>query len=452
MMIFAKNFLLKYKLQIIYFLIRAFSLLFLFDLAPDISNQLNIAYALKTDGIYALRTFDFESQSFVFSQYYDHPPLLSIIIFILDLAVNNIVYSLFLLGLIVAVFESYLVVFLIEKYSKLNNYMLLQVILTSLYIGHLDRGTISDYLSLVIGIFLFIQILGFVMKQPLNIFGVSLAVILIPLTKYSLLPIIGCFLIIYLFVLYQDRFRYVHKHIIIFISILMAASIINYFGQFENEKVNSTRFYINFYDISKLDYFWMHFGLELDRVYKHFMWFFQRSFGIKIWYWYLGQLLGVFSLLYVLKKSKWHFSKKISFLRVAIILSLGQILFLLFLQITTGPQEGVLYGVDDKNWVYIEEARYYNYLTLIWFFVILWGIIDQRKSIVSRIFCIVLFIGFFQTVKIKSDSFRVIKLFVLSERFTEIEKLVTKNKINKFDPNFFHKESTDKNLISIFGF
>jgi hypothetical protein len=453
MMIFAKNFLFKFKLQIIYFLVRAFSLLFLFDLAPDISNQLNVAYAMKTDGIYALRTFDFESQSIKFSEYYSHPPLLSIIIFIIDVAVNNIVYSVFIFGLVIAVIESIIVVRIIYKYSSFRRSFEFQVLLSALFIGHLDRGTFSDYLSIVVAMYLVLQMLKILNNEPLNVYFIAFLLILVPLIKYSLFPIVGSFVLINFIISFRAQELFKYKNILIFSAFIFSAFILIYFKNqgVANISNSNNRLFIDLYNILKIDHFWMHFGLETDRVYKYMMWNFEQLFGFRIWFWHFGQLFGIMVLILVMYYSRQFFLKNSILVYITLISSVAQVLFLFYLQITTPPQEGVMYGVDDKNWVFLEEARYYNYLTLLWFFILLFGLVKLKSKIFLILLVLILFFSFTRTLNARTNGFHDFRFITLSAQFEKVELMNKSNNTEVFFEDITRK-SYDKNLLRIFGY
>jgi hypothetical protein len=451
------NYIKPNKYYIIYFIIRVTSIFFLFNLAPDISRQLNVTMVLKNYGIYGLKIFDINTNTYHFLPYYSHPPFFSLIIYLIDFLFNNIIYSTFFLGVIIAAIETNLVGKILKKFINIQNQFTILFLLCSLYIGHIDRGTISDYFSIILGLALFLQMLKLIDEKTVNILGTVIIIFLVPFSKYSIFPIVISFAAIYLYVKIQCRQILQVESFILGISTLISMIVLVYLKNkgVQNVLNNNNTLYLDLYNISKVDYFWFHFGLEIDRFYKHLMWFAERILDVKIWFWYFGQFFGVITLALIITKSKKFIAEKKAFFYGLIVFSFFQYIFLFLLQITTPPEQNVLFGVDDLVWVFSEEARYYNYLTLIWFIVLSLGLLNIKNKLYFGLLIILISFGYVKTMYAASDGFSDLKILELSKQLKIVESLGNSPKrINKFyNTNIMkqHKKEYDKNILLIFG-
>lgn len=234
---------------------------------------------LKNHGAYGLKMLNIITKTYEISPYYSHPPFLSLIIYLIDFLFNNIIYSTVFLGIILAAIETQMVGKILKKFVYVDNQFIIVFLLCSLYIGHIDRGTISDYFSIVLGLFLFWQILKLIDKETINFLNTVIVILLVPCSKYSLFPVVISFTLIYFFIKIRRKQLFQFESFIVGLSSLFSLLILIYLkAKGVNNVLNEdNQLFLDLYNISKVDYFWFHFGLEIDRFYKHLMWFSEKN-------------------------------------------------------------------------------------------------------------------------------------------------------------------------------
>jgi hypothetical protein len=447
---------------IIYFLIRTFSWLFLIGLAPDIGNQINMAINLSDGRGFVLNQFDFNTNCNIYSEYFSHPPFFSIVFIIYNHLIGNLIWSLFAIAVTLALFEAILLKNILQKMFISGRKLFYLMVIMALYIGHLDRGLISDYLALVWAIWfihstcLLININDNKNKHWIYI-QFAISIILMPLVKYSLIPI-ACLpvCLIFYYIIFK-RHNLVQKHFTVYFVILSFFVSIGLFLYLTHlghgtEKVKYLKFVV--YDLFKLDYFWLHFGMELDRLYKHIYWNLPKS--MELHFWNIGQLLTVCVWLFVWFISKKRGQKfvnsneKLTFYLFVLSMFL-QIFFLFSLTVTNVPQGPVKYGIDNLVWVYIEEARYYNYLSFFAFLFFAIKIYDLRIKVYKCVLFLIVLSGFYLTYNAKTSNgnhMPIINLLNDNDKVTSIIKSLDSNLIN----NCKVESRNKRHLMNIYGF
>ncbi len=447
---------------IIYFLIRAFSWLFLIGLAPDIVNQINMAINLSDGRGFVLNQFDFNTSRNIYSEYFSHPPFFSFVYMIYNNVIGNLIWSLLAIAVTLALFEAILLKNILLKMFISGRKLFYLMSIMALYIGHLDRGLISDYLALVWAVwFIHSTYLLFSIddnKDKIWIYiQFAVSIVLMPLVKYSLIPI-TCLpvCVIFYFIVFK-RHDWIQKRSIVYlviISFFVSIGLFLFLMQLEQETENVKYFDFVVYDLLKLDYFWLHFGMEIDRLYKHIYWNLPNS--KEFHFWNIGQIftIGVWLVVwFISKKTGQKFinpNEKLTFYLFVISLFL-QVLFLFSLTVTNVPQGPVKYGIDKLVWVYIEEARYYNYLSFFAFLFFTIKIYDLRVKFYKVVLFLIVLSGFYWTYNAKipyGNPMPILSLVNDNEKVTSTIKSLDSNLIN----NCKVESRNKRHLMKIYGF
>jgi hypothetical protein len=407
----------SYLLVFFYFFIKGFWIFNNYSIATDISLQLNVAESIYSG--HGIRLFEIVNDVGVYNLYFTHPPLTSILIAFFRLFSSNIIEADFILRLFLVFCEALILWSFLNLIFSKNKSAILPIYLTlAFYTGHIDRGFTGDYLSFILLLLLFFKTYQVVFKSTtknLLFFIILILVLLIPLTKYTALPFVFFPFIIFLLLKLMRKLDISWSFIVIsFVTGVVAVAIFYYeikcIGL--NNSVNSVNFN-NLKYLIRIDYFWLHMGLNLDRIWKHIMWNVHRITGVRILYVHIGQIVtSVFLIILMVKFRKILFrSTLIHFLLIAIFL---QVLYLVLLTITTNPQNGN-YGIDGEIWVPIEESRYYNLLV---FLSALSAIIFFYMKSGKLYWCVIVaLILNYSTYKSKEN------IISISEKFNDFKKI-----------------------------
>jgi hypothetical protein len=354
-------------LILLYAIIKGILVFNLYGIATDISFQLNVAENIfQGNGI---RLLQFKDNAYFYSLYLAHPPLTSIIIAFFRFFTDNIITADLIFRLFLVLCES-IIVFEILKllYGKNRKTLISLFAILSIYLGHIDRGFTGDYFSFILLLYLFYLTYRFYKKRILLDYCLILVVILlIPLTKYTALPFIIFPFSLFIFLKKFRRFdiSWMKLNLALVVSIV---SLIIFIFEVKAIGLAQKVGFINLKNLSyltRIDYFWFHGGLNLDKIWKHIMWKMDSMFAVKTLYVHYGQLITlVFGVVLFRKYLTAILKNNISFF--LIIATILQFAYLVFLTLNTSPQYGN-YGIDNIIWVPIEEARYYNFLTFIFF-------------------------------------------------------------------------------------
>lgn len=357
----------SYLLVFFYFIIKGFWIFDNYSIATDISLQLNVAESIYSG--HGIRLFEIVNDVGVYNLYFTHPPLTSILIAFFRLFSSNIIEADFILRLFLVFSEALILWSFLNLIFSKNKSAVLPIYLTlAFYTGHIDRGFTGDYLSFILLLLLFFKTYQFVeckANKNLSFFITQILVILIPLTKYTALPFVFFPFIIFLLLKLMRKIDISWSFIFIsFISGVFATA--TFYHEIKFTGLNNTVNFANVYNLKyliRIDYFWFHMGLNLDRIWKHIMWNMHRITGVRILYVHIGQIItSVFLMILMLKFKKILFKSTLIYcFLLAIIL---QVSYLMLLTITTSPQIGN-YGIDGEIWVPIEESRYYNLLVFL---------------------------------------------------------------------------------------
>lgn len=389
----------EYKEQVFFVVIRLFVWIYLLGLAPDIANQLNIALNFSTGHGLKLGIYDEQMMKINYIDYFDHPPLFSIIIGVFNFLIKDIVISLFVWVLFLTVIESWIikrVLLLINVTSNKSFYFLI----FSFYIGHIDRGTLSDYTALIFALVYLLFLWKMITNKTdgANFIIFLLMAISIPFMKYSLLPLTVIPILVFFFYKFVNRSSYSSADSppkILLVSSLLSFGAAYFMVNLQKSVLpTESHFAIDIYNLLKIDYFWLHWGLDIDRIYKHISWNMLEHLNLDVNFWNIGQIITIPVFFYFVYRYSVTYKPVRAELRNLLFIGLIQIGFLVFLTVTNIPQSPVKYGVDDKVWVYIEESRYYNYLTLLCFILFTIAVVDKIKHSKWILLLLVLF-GYF---------------------------------------------------------
>jgi hypothetical protein len=354
-------------LILLYAIIKGILVYKLYGIATDISYQLNVAESIfQGHGIHLLQ---FKDNTYFYSLYLSHPPLTSIIIAFFRFFTDSIITADLIFRLFLVLCESIILFKTLNLIYQNNRKALISLFLIlSIYVGHIDRGFTGDYFSFILLLCLFFLTYRFYKKSLISDYYLILVVILlIPLSKYTALPFI-IFPFSILFFLKKFRGFEISRlklNVILFVSILALFEFIMEVKAIGlTQKVGSFNLN-NLSYLTRIDYFWFHGGLNLDRIWKHVMWNIDSMFNFHLLYVHYGQILTLILVFLIIRKNVKVILTKDMFLFLIIPIIL-QCAYLIFLTLNTSPQIGK-YGIDSKIWVPIEEARYYNYLTFILF-------------------------------------------------------------------------------------
>ncbi len=414
----------SFLLVLFYFLIKGF---FIFDnyfIATDISHQLNVAENIYSG--HGIKLLEVVNKISIYKLYFSHPPLTSILIALCRFFTSNIIEADFLFRLFLVLSEALISwSFLNLIFSKNKSHILPIYLALAFYTGHIDRGFSGDYLSFVLLLLLFFKTYQFVYfsaNRSLLFFVTQVLVLLIPLTKYTALPFVFFPFIIFLFLKLMKKLEI--NWSFIFISFMTGiVSTATFYYEIKciglNNSVNSVNIY-NLKYLIRIDYFWFHMGLNLDRIWKHIMWNMNRITGVRILYVHIGQVVTSFFLIILMLKFKKIIFKStlIYFLLIAIFL---QVSYLILLTLTTQPQIGN-YGIDGEVWVPIEESRYYN--LLIFLCAVIMTLFFYMKS--KNIYWCFLFALIFNYSTYKSTE----NLISISEKYNEFNNINNNHNID----------------------
>lgn len=364
------NFLLFFRRHLLFFtilfafLIKSIWLYSSYNITHDISVHMNIAQNIY-DG-HGIKATRIENGTVVYRPELTYGTAMPAILAALNYFTNNIVKADFYLRLLLALSESIILVFIIYKYFDNNKDRFLMTGTLCLYIGHLDRGKTGDYLSLVVVLAIVCLIISRAYQntnfQP-RVLVLALLTLSLPFIKYSASPVILLPLSVHLVNYFFFGRKIFNNHEIKLLSLTSVISVLMLFslvGSSGSSSFNPARISL----LTRIDYFWLHFGYVGDRIWKHFFWNISEYFGYHIPYYTIAQIgtLLIIIALAVLSRSRLS-AIKLELTAVATLLIL-QVGFLVYLTLSREPQSGD-WGIDQKIWVFIEEARYYNYLTLL---------------------------------------------------------------------------------------
>jgi hypothetical protein len=350
-----------------YTLIKCFLVYKLYDLATDISFQLNVAESIYQG--HGIQLLQLNEKGFFYSLYLLHPPLTSVLIAGVRCFTDNIITADLIFRFVLVFCEAIVLFKLLNLMFKENRKLVISIFLFfSLYLGHIDRGFTGDYFSfIVLLMFFYFTFLFYQCSKGFNYWLILIFILIIPLTKYTALPFIFFPFISYFFLKKYKGFdiSWLKLNLILLTSLvslfifLMEVKLIGLSNKISHVNVD------NLYYLSRIDYFWFHLGSNVDRIWKHVMWSVERYFNVRILFIHYAQFFTlIFGLILIRRNVKTILKSNITyFLFISIIL---QCSYLVFLTLNTSPQIGN-YGVDSKIWVPIEEARYYNFLTFVLF-------------------------------------------------------------------------------------
>ena len=401
----------------LYAIIKGILVYKLYGIATDISLQLNVAESLFQG--HGIRLLQFKDNAYFYSLYLSHPPLTSIIIAFFRFFTDSIITADLIFRLFLVLCESIILFKMLTLLYQNNRRLVLSLFLVlSVYVGHIDRGFTGDYLSFIVLLCLFFLTYRFYKKSLISDYYLILVIILlIPLSKYTALPFI-IFPFSVLFFLKKFRGFEISRlklNVILFVSIVeLIEFIIKEKAIGLTQKVGSFNLN-NLSYLIRIDYFWFHGGLNLDRIWKHVMWNMDSRFNFHLLYVHYGQIFTLILFFLIMRKNFKVLLTKDLFLFLVIPIIL-QCVYLIFLTLNTSPQIGN-YGIDAKIWVPIEEARYYNFLTFVLFLFMMIYLYQNKIRFFLLMGVLLIFNAFsykhgigFMTIRNQFEKYKVDKM------------------------------------------
>jgi hypothetical protein len=445
----------------VYFIIRSFSWFFLIGLAPDIVNQLNMAINISEGNGFVLSNYDFKTGCMLYSNYYSHPPFLSVLLFIYKLVFGDLIWSLFAIAITLSFFEALLVNSLLDSIGIGSKTKFGLMLFLGMYIGHLDRGLISDYFALIWAMWFIYNIYLLLMQRQNNLnsayIKLIISLILMPFVKYTLIPLVflpSIFLVLQL-ILKNARWAEIKlRFLIINFTSSISLFLVFLFIKQGPVSIRQEYFIFDWFNLLKVDYFWLHFGLELDRFYKYVSW--NLPNGLALDFWNIGQIisLGIWCLVLIFCwRERTFFNRALAkgIVGLFVIATLLQVLFLAFLTITNVPQGPVKYGVDDKVWVFIEEARYYNYLTFFAFILFTLIVFNLRLRIFKVLLFLVVLSGYIFTFSSRFRLSNELPIFALASGNKMILNVISSGS-QKIIKKEIGSSKKSKLLMGVYGY
>jgi hypothetical protein len=370
-------------LLIIYTAIKSFLIYSCYNIGTDLCLQMNVSENLFNGNGLVLSSGDGYSTD---QLYLTHPPMVSLCLAVIRHFTTSIITADLTLRFLLVFCEAILFFYFLQNFTERKSIFIFIFIGMAFYAGHLDRGFTGDQFGFIVAFFLIYQTFHFgKSKSKTNFFWVSISVLLLPLTKYTLLPL-SVLPFCYLFFLKNYYAEDVKVKTLYFLFLTFVGALIIFLletSQLSNAAIHSLSF-SNIKYLYRIDYFWMHGGLDLDRIYKHLMWNIDRYTNLKVSFVNIGQMLSISMILMLFWSDRFWIVKKRLFYFFLIIIFL-QVSYLILLTLLTDPQIGN-YGIDGKIWVPLEEARYYNYLTFFSFLSIVLLLTKKRVVVMSFLF------------------------------------------------------------------
>jgi hypothetical protein len=404
-------------LILLYAIIKGILVYKLYGIATDISLQLNVAESIFQG--HGIRLLQFKDNAYFYSFYLSHPPLTSIIIAFFRFFTDNIITADLIFRLFLVLCESIILFKTLNLIYQNNRKALISLFLIlSMYVGHIDRGFTGDYFSFILLLYLFFLTYRFYKKSIISdCYLILVVILLIPLSKYTALPFI-IFPFSILFFLKKFRAFEISRlklNVILFFSIV---ALIEFIMEVKaiglTQKVGSINLN-NLSYLNRIDYFWFHGGLNLDRIWKHVMWNIEGMFNFHLLYVHYGQIFTLILFFLIIRKNFKVLLTKDLFLFLVIPIIL-QCAYLIFLTLNTSPQIGN-YGIDNKIWVPIEEARYYNFLTFILFLFLMIDLYQNKIRFFLLMGVLLIFNAFcykhgfgFTTIRNQFEKYKVNKM------------------------------------------
>jgi hypothetical protein len=359
-------------LLIIYSAIKSFLIYSCYGIATDLCVQMNVSENL------------FNGRGLIHGTltdrlYLGHPPIVSLCLAVIRNFTTSIITADLTLRFLLVFCEAILLFYFLQNFIKRKSIFIFIFIGMAFYTGHLDRGFTGDQFGFIVAFFLIYQTFHFgKSKSETNFFWVSISVLFLPLTKYTLLPLSVLPFCYTFYLKYYCKEDFGSKTLICFFLAFIGALSIFLFetNQITNDAIQSVNL-SNLKYFTRIDYFWMHGGVDIDRIHKHVMWNIHRYANLELSYVNIGQTLSFVIVFILFWPNRLCLVKKRLFAFVLIMVFL-QVSYLLILTLITEPQVGK-YGIDGKIWVPVEEARYYNFITFFSFLSVVLFLSEKRS-------------------------------------------------------------------------
>jgi hypothetical protein len=254
---------------------------------------------------------------------------------------------------------------------------------TALYVGHLDRGGATDMLSGILSFWVMVLVHERLRpddaRRPSPVALLSALVLLLPVIKYNAITVSLTPLALFLAAAGLGRGRLLTRREMAGLGFATAGALGLFLWMVKTKVVShpvlaglgyssggvkSTFAYqpSAWADLPRVDHFWLHFGKDVDRYVKYAVDYFHPASAGPLFLHHATQAatLACLALLLWAIRRRTPLQPPLIFTIGAFSLSQAALLALMTL---THEPEIAKYGIDGMKWVYMEEARYYSYIS-----------------------------------------------------------------------------------------
>jgi|GEM_PF-5552050 len=352
-----------------------------YALNPDVAIQMQVALnILQGLGV----TFCMgPAGATVCTDYFGHPPGGSLWMLLFQPLTGNIIISDLAGRCVMSAIEGALVLGILRRLGLGRLGLPVVMAVTAAYVGHLDRGGATDTLSGILSFWVMAIVYERLMtpddRGRLPVVLLLVLILVLPAIKYSAVTVSLTPLALFLATTAFVRPRLLSRREMAGLSLATGGALALFLWMVKSKVVShpvlaglgyssggvkSTFAYhpTAWADLPRIDYFWLHFGREVDRYVKYMAGRLHPGADGPMFLHHATQAatLAVVALLL------WAIRRKTR-LQPTLLLTVGAFTLsqaaLLALMTLTHEPEIAKYGIDGLKWVYIEEARYYSYIT-----------------------------------------------------------------------------------------
>jgi hypothetical protein len=348
---------------------------------PDVAIQMQVALNLmKGLGV----TFCMgPTGAPVCTDYFNHPPGGSLWILLFQPLTGNIILSDLVGRCVMSVIEGALVLAILRRYALGRQGQFVVMAVTALYVGHLDRGGATDMLSGILSFWVMVLVHERLRpddaRRPSPVALLSALVLLLPVIKYNAITVSLTPLALFLAAAGLGRGRLLTRREMAGLGFATAGALGLFLWMVKTKVVShpvlaglgyssggvkSTFAYqpSAWADLPRVDHFWLHFGKDVDRYVKYAVDYFHPASAGPLFLHHATQAatLACLALLLWAIRRRTPLQPPLIFTIGAFSLSQAALLALMTL---THEPEIAKYGIDGMKWVYMEEARYYSYIS-----------------------------------------------------------------------------------------
>lgn len=369
-------------LLILFSAIRCLWLYVTYSVGNDQCTQMNVALNLLDGRGIVFGRIPADGSGFI--PYNWFPPGISFLMVPFIWLSGNPFVAEFVLKCLISILEGAMLISILRRINVSDTGRAVLVAVLALYIGHMDRGGVTDMYTAVAGVWL--MWVAYRRIETGERFDaatrVALALVLpsMVLMKYNALPIVmvplGMFLWMAIFnrQRYLDRREWLSLSLASFLSLACFIWSIKFIGAGNARASDSMKnlgsgelfglFVERGPHLLRIDPFWLHFGKRVDMYFKYVYSRFLAGPSVSLiesyHFWQLTSLTLFAVLLYALHR-RVSFQKNL--LRVLFFFTAAHVSFLSLLTIVKGPEMNVRYGVDGVFWTFMEESRLFAHLS-----------------------------------------------------------------------------------------